>query len=106
MAGVGGAGRPWPSIAGGHGGPPQRAIFIKHSLVQMVRQRVYQIAAGYEDCHDADYLRIDPALRLATGKDHHTGQPVQALPVGERYPGHQERNSSDAILSVGQRGIA
>ena len=23
----------------------------KHALVQMVRQRVYQIAAGYEDCN-------------------------------------------------------
>ena len=34
----------------------------KHDLVQMVRQRVYQIAAGYEDCNDADFLRIDPAL--------------------------------------------
>jgi hypothetical protein len=45
----------------------------KHALVQMVRQRVYQIAAGYEDCNDADYLRIDPALRLAIGKDHKVG---------------------------------
>jgi hypothetical protein len=27
----------------------------RHSLVQMVRQRVYQIAAGYEDCNDADF---------------------------------------------------
>ena len=45
----------------------------KHSLVQMVRQRVYQIAAGYEDCNDADFLRIDPALMLAIGKDHLTG---------------------------------
>ena len=36
----------------------------------MIRQRVYQIAAGYEDCNDADYLRVDPALRLATGKNH------------------------------------
>jgi hypothetical protein len=26
----------------------------------MVHQRVYQIAAGYEDCNDADFLRIDP----------------------------------------------
>lgn len=42
----------------------------KHALVQMVRQRIYQIAAGYEDCNDADFLRIDPALRLALGKDH------------------------------------
>jgi len=45
----------------------------KHALVQMVRQRVYQMAAGYEDCNDADFLRIDPALRLALGKDHHFG---------------------------------
>jgi DDE family transposase len=45
----------------------------RHSLVQMIRQRVYQIAAGYEDCNDADYLRIDPALRLAIGKDHEVG---------------------------------
>jgi len=45
----------------------------KHSLVQMVRQRVYQMAAGYEDCNDADFLRIDPALRLALGKDQQTG---------------------------------
>jgi len=42
----------------------------KHALVQMVRQRIYQIAAGYEDCNDPDYLWIDPALRLALGKDH------------------------------------
>jgi hypothetical protein len=41
----------------------------KHSIVQMIRQRVYQIAAGYEDCNDADFLRIDPALRLSLGKD-------------------------------------
>jgi hypothetical protein len=27
-------------------------------------QRVCQIAAGNEDCNDADYLRIYPALRL------------------------------------------
>jgi len=45
----------------------------KHSLVQMVRQRVYQIAAGYEDCNDADYLRIDPALRLALDKGREAG---------------------------------
>jgi len=45
----------------------------RHSMVQMVRQRVYQMAAGYEDCNDADYLRVDPALRLALGKDHRFG---------------------------------
>lgn len=34
----------------------------KHSLQQMVLQRVYPIAAGYEDCHDAYFLDIDPAF--------------------------------------------
>ena len=48
-------------------------VHTRHSLVQMIRQRVYQIAAGYEDCNDADYLRIAPALRLALGKGHKMG---------------------------------
>ena len=55
----------------------------KHALVQMVRQRVYQIAAGYEDCHDADFLRIDPALRLAIGKDHKVGASQSMLSRSE-----------------------
>jgi hypothetical protein len=45
----------------------------RHTIVQMIRQRVYQIAAGYEDCNDADHLRIDPALRLAIDKGHDPG---------------------------------
>ncbi len=45
----------------------------KHSFEQMIQQRVYQIAAGYEDCNDTDYLRIDPAMRLALGKGHRFG---------------------------------
>jgi len=49
---------------------PRSPVHIRHSMVEMIRQRVYQIAAGYEDCSDADQLRIDPALRLALGKDH------------------------------------
>ncbi|MBW1952473.1 MAG: transposase [Deltaproteobacteria bacterium] len=36
-------------------------------------QRVCQMAAGYENSNDADFLRIDPAPRLALGKDHQAG---------------------------------
>jgi hypothetical protein len=45
----------------------------------MAQQRVYQIAAGYEDCHNADFLRIDPALRLAIGKGDEAGAGQQRL---------------------------
>jgi hypothetical protein len=40
-----------------------------HSCTDLLRQRIYQIAAGYEDCIDANKLRKDPALRLALGKN-------------------------------------
>ncbi len=48
-------------------------VHSKHSLLQMTRQRIYHMAAGYEDCNDADFLRIDPALRLAIGKGGEAG---------------------------------
>ncbi|MDP6367905.1 MAG: IS1380 family transposase, partial [Nitrospinota bacterium] len=48
-------------------------VRTRHSLVQVIRQRVYQIGDGYEDRNDADHLRIDPALRLSIGKGHEAG---------------------------------
>jgi hypothetical protein len=48
-------------------------VHSKQSKLQMVRQRVYQIAAGYQDCNDEDLLRIDPTPRLAIGKGDEAG---------------------------------
>ncbi|MGA2734790.1 MAG: transposase [Syntrophobacteraceae bacterium] len=50
-----------------------------HSMLQLLRQRVYQLAAGYEDCNDANHLRVGPALRLALGKEHESGAGQSAL---------------------------
>jgi hypothetical protein len=41
---------------------------VRHALEQLVRQRVLQIACGYEDQDDADTLRRDPLLKLACGR--------------------------------------
>jgi hypothetical protein len=41
---------------------------VRHDLRALLRQRIYQIALGYEDCNDADRLRADPALKLAVGR--------------------------------------
>ena len=38
---------------------------IKHSLISMIRQRIYGIALGYEDLNDHAALRHDPALQTA-----------------------------------------
>jgi len=37
---------------------------IGHPLLEIVRQRAYQIAAGYEDANDANLLRGDPTFKL------------------------------------------
>ena len=41
---------------------------MRHPLEQLVRQRVFQIACGYEDQNDADTLRTDPLLKLICGR--------------------------------------
>ena len=40
-----------------------------HSLVSMVRQRVYGLSLGYEDLNDHDVLRNDLALQTAVNRD-------------------------------------
>jgi hypothetical protein len=39
--------------------------YADHDIQTLLRQRVYQIVAGYEDCNDANLLRRDPALKAA-----------------------------------------
>ena len=41
---------------------------IEHSVSELVKQRVYAIALGYEDLNDHDQLRSDPLLALLAGK--------------------------------------
>lgn len=43
-------------------------LFIEHHTHEMLCQRIYQIAAGYEDCNDADTLRNDPTFQTIVGK--------------------------------------
>ena len=41
---------------------------IDHTVRQLVQQRVYGLAQGYEDLNDHDQLRADPLLALLSGK--------------------------------------
>jgi len=46
----------------------RRADLVEHTVSELVRQRVYAIALGYEDLNDHDRLRQDPLLALLSGK--------------------------------------
>jgi len=47
------------------GRDPER---IEHTLLEMVSQRVYGLALGYEDLNDHEQLRHDPLLGVLVGK--------------------------------------
>lgn len=42
---------------------------IAHTNADLLRQRVYAIALGYEDCNDATILRRDPVLKTCCDRD-------------------------------------
>jgi len=46
---------------------------IEHTVEQLVAQRIYALALGYEDLNDHDQLRNDPLLAVLAGKDDPTG---------------------------------
>ena len=54
------------------------------SLLSMLRQRIFGIIAGYEDCNDHDTLRDDPVFKLVAGDD---------------APGEQQALASQPTLS-------
>jgi Transposase DDE domain group 1 len=47
---------------------------IEHSVLELLRQRIYGIALGYEDLNDHDQLRQDPLLAAVCGKSDVLGQ--------------------------------
>src|SRR5947199_3512023 len=48
------------------GRAPER---VEHSILEMVSQRVYGLALGYEDVNDHEQLRIDPLFSVLAGRE-------------------------------------
>src|SRR4051794_15626975 len=64
--------------------PEWRRGPVRHSLEALVRQRVFQIACGYEDQNDAAALRRDPLLKLVCGRLPETGADLASQPTLSR----------------------
>ena len=43
-------------------------LLVKHQLPEMLAQRIYGLALGYEDLNDHEQLRCDPLLGVLSGK--------------------------------------
>src|SRR2546422_3334045 len=77
-------------------------LFIEHSVLELVGQRVYGLALGYEDLNDHDDLRRDPLLATLVGKVDPTGahrlrdRDVGKALAGESTPDRLEVTTADA----------
>jgi DDE family transposase len=70
--------------------PEWRGSSVRHSLCTLVRQRVFQIACGYEDQNDSNSLRTDPLLKMVCGQLPQTGTDLASQPTISRL-----ENASD-----------
>ena len=46
----------------------RNAFYVSHSVRELIAQRVYGLALGYEDLNDHDQLRNDVLLQVLAGK--------------------------------------
>ncbi|MCC6805874.1 MAG: IS1380 family transposase [Deltaproteobacteria bacterium] len=59
--------------------------FVRHTRLEQIRQRLYQICLGYEDCNDADALRIDPVLKTVCDLLPDTDDALSSQPTLSRF---------------------
>ena len=57
---------------------------ITHTLADMIRARIFAIGCGYEDADDLDFLRVDPAFKLACWRLPDTGRDLPSQPTLSR----------------------
>jgi len=62
----------------------RNASRIDHAIIDMLRLRMFLIAAGYEDADDCDSLRADPAFKMAVGRLPESGNALCSQPTMSR----------------------
>jgi len=74
--------------------------YVKHRFVELLRQRVFQIACGYEDGNDSDELRNDPVLKMACERLPESDEPLASQPTISRFENGLSRTDLYRIAQV------
>jgi hypothetical protein len=77
----------------------RRPDLVKHSSLDLFRQRVYAIAAGYEDCNDASTLAFDAMHQLALGFRPNDEHRLASQPTLSRW----ENSIDETVLKALQK---
>jgi Transposase DDE domain group 1 len=73
---------------------------ILHPLEEMLRLRMFAIAAGYEDADDCDALRYDPVFKMAVGRLPESGEPLCSQPTMSRLENAPSRSELARMMGA------
>jgi hypothetical protein len=80
--------------------PEWRTRRGRHTMLALVKQRLYQIACGYEDQNDSDSLREDSLLKVVCGSLPESGADLASQPTICRLENAATRRSCYRIAEV------
>jgi hypothetical protein len=79
---------------------PRDHRYIDHELLDLVRQRAYQIVAGYEECNDADDLRKDPLFKAVAADRKPDDADLASQPTLSRFENQPDEYELERIMEV------
>jgi len=71
---------------------------VRHTLEDLVAQRIFGLAGGYPDANDADRLADDPIQKLLLGRDPIAGERLASQPTISRF---ENGAASQALYGMG-----
>jgi len=72
---------------------------VRHTVRDLLAQRIFGLACGYPDANDADRLADDPIQKLLLGRDPVAGDPLASQPTISRF---ENGAASQALYEMGQ----
>ena len=72
---------------------------VRHHLADLLGQRIYGLALGYEDANDAARLVDDPVHKMLLGRDPITGESLASQPTLSRFENDITRGG---LLAMGE----
>src|SRR5438132_1399082 len=72
---------------------------VRHTLTDLLAQRIFGLACGYPDANDADRLADDPIHKLLLGRDPLDGDPLASQPTISRF---ENRVGTHALHAMGR----
>jgi hypothetical protein len=74
--------------------------YVKHQLLELFKQRVFQISCGYEDGNDSNELREDPVMKIACERLPDDDPALASQPTISRFENRVSRTDLYRIAEV------